>query len=343
MSLIALAFAAAFMGQEPTVPRDCRDDNGTDRCAEENRAAALTTLGMSSIEAEKAEGVEVYRILQVDGYGRLMPSIAYERRPGQAPQVVIYGAEGNRLAAPVSAREWEAVQGMARFADRALEPLPGAADPLANICLHAWLSTVEIANAAERGVPEGPVRRRTESACNGGLTTRFAFELPVLAIKHFPECDLLDPEDHRNDMTRIAQCIRLRGDRIAAAELMNQVGWRLTPDDHADTPQAWARQLRPNGRSRLDWAGERVADGANGNAVIRDLARRQAENPSLRAYISSFNATSSTRVETTGRVDMDGPDDSRLSAPFNQVWVWNSYGLNWALESWTVQPFAAVR
>lgn len=341
MSLIALAFVAALVGQDAVVPRDCRDDNGVDRCAEENRAAALNSLGMTSIEAEKAAGVEVYRILQVDGYGNLMPSIAYERRPGSAPQVVIYAAEGNRLAAPVSAPEWATVQRMARFADRALEPLPGSADPMVGLCLHAWLSTVEIANAAERGVPEGPVRRRTESACNGALTTRFAFELPVLAIKHFPECDALDPEDHRNEMTRLAQCARFKGDRLAAAALMNQVGWRFTPNRGSDMARAWAGLFGTNAETRLDWAGDRVAAsrGIAGNAVAAYLAQRQTENPSLGAYISSFNGLSSTRVETTGRLDMDGPADARLSAPFTQVWVWNAPGLNWTLESWTVQPF----
>ena len=345
VSLIALVFATALAGQDVAVPRECRDDNGVDRCDEENRAEALIRLGMASLEVEKAEGVEVYRTLQVDGYGRLMPSVAYERRPGQAPQVVIYGTDGDRLAAPVSADEWRRVQDMARFADREVAPAPrsDAAEDEVFICLHAWVSTVEIANAAERGVPEGPTRRRTESACDGALTTRFAFDIPALAIKHFPECDVLNPEDHRNDMTRLAQCLHFEGDRLAAAEVMNQIGWLLTPDGHEDTELEWARQLRPTARTRLIWAGESIGDGANVSTVSRDLARRQAEDPSLRAYISSFNAPSSTRVETTGSMERDGPEDSRLSAPFTQVWVWDPNGLSWTLESWTIQPFAPLR
>lgn len=342
MSLIALSVALALSGQTPDISRDCRDDNGTDRCAEENRAAALATLGMTSIEAEKAAGVEVYRILQVDGYGNLMPSISYERRPGAAPQVVIYAADGNRLTAPVSAPEWATIQGMARFADRTLEALPEEADPAASFCLHAWLSTVEIANAAERGVPQGPVRRRTESACNGALTTRFAFELPRLAIKHFPECDALNPQGHRNEMTRLDHCVRFKGDRLAAAELMNQVGWRFTPHDSPGDPVSWDRIFGINASVRLNWAGQTVVArrGGLGDEVAVFLAQRQTETPSLRAYIESFEGTSSTRVETAGRISMNGTGDTQFSAPFNQVWVWDDAGLNWTLESWTIQPFA---
>ena len=144
-------------------------------------------------------------------------------------------------------------------------------------------------------------------------------------------------------MTRLAQCLHFEGDRLAAAEVMNQIGWLLTPDGHEDTELEWARQLRPTARTRLIWAGESIGDGANVSTVSRDLARRQAEDPSLRAYISSFNAPSSTRVETTGSMERDGPEDSRLSAPFTQVWVWDPNGLSWTLESWTIQPFAPLR
>ena len=79
-----------------------------------------------------------------------------------------------------------------------------------------------------------------------------------------------------------------------------------------------------------------------GNAVAAYLAQRQTEDDSLRAYISGYNGTSSTRVETTGRIYRDGPDNTRLSAPFSQVWLWNSNGLNWTLDSWTIQPFTPI-
>lgn len=348
MSLIAFALAAAFATggstQDEDAARNCRDDNGVDRC--ERLAQDVLTLGMASLEAEKTAGAEVYRILQIDGYGRLMPGIAYERRVGAGPQVVVYAKDGVRMAAVVPLAEWEAVQGMARFADRELTP-PGRSNPdEISICFHAWLSTVEIVNAADRGQPDGPIRRRTESACNGGLTNRFAFDLAALAIKRFPDCDVLDPDDYRNDMTRLEQCARFRGDRLAVAQLVNQVGRSFMPEREDGSPLGWARRLQPRESSRIDWGGQ-VATGGDGarSPIAVFMARIQAENPSLRVYPSTFEGVSSTRVEVAGEAAMENPQDENglpLSAPFRQVWVWDVNGLTWALESWVVEPFAPL-
>lgn len=348
MSLIVFALAAvlaaAGQAQDGDATRNCRDDNGVDRCA--RLAEDVGTLGMASLEDEQAAGTEVYRITQINGAGRLMPGVAYERRVGAAPQVVVYATGGVRMAAAVPLAEWEAVQGMARFADRELKPLPGEADPLANICFHAWLSTVEIVNAANRGRPDGPIRRRTESSCGGALTSSFAFDLPTLAIKHFPDCDALNPNDYRNDITRLAQCVRFKGDRLAAALLVNQIGLRLVPEEAEGSPLAWARRLQPNSASRIDWNGQIVTGGGGARSPIAIfMARMQTENPSLRAYLSRFEAVSSTRVEVAGDASIEDPQNQNgppLSAPFRQVWTWDVNGLNWALESWVVEPFAPL-
>lgn len=349
MSLIAFALAtvlaAAVSPQNENAARNCRDDNGLDRCA--RLAQDVFTLGMASLEAEKTAGAEVYRILQIDGYARLMPGIAYERRVGAGPQVVVYARDGVRMAAAVPLSEWEAVQGMARVADRELVPPPERADSEEIIlCLHAWLSTVEIANAADRGRPDGPARRRTESACNGGLTNRFAFDLAALAIKRFPDCDVLDPDDYRNDMTRLEQCTRFKGDRLAVAQLVNQVERSFMPEREDGSPMGWARRLQPRESSSIDWGGQAVTGGGGARSPIAMfMARMQAENPGLRIYPSTFEGVSSTRVEVAGEVAMEDPQDENgppLSAPFRQVWVWDVNGLTWALENWVVEPFAPM-
>lgn len=349
MSLIAFALAAVLAASaqatDGDVARNCRDDNGVDRCA--RLAEDVRTLGMASLEDEQAAGTEVYRITQINGGGQLMPGVAYERRLGASPQVVVYATDGVRMAAAVPLAEWEAVQGMARFADRELKPLPGEADPLANICFHAWLSTVEIVNAANRGRPDGPIRRRMESACGGALTSRFAFDLPTLAIKHFPDCDALNPNDYRNDITRLAQCVRFKGDRLAAAQLVNQIGLRLVPEEAEGSPLAWARRLQPNSTTRIDWDGQVMTGGGGARSRIAIfMAGMQTENPSLRAYLSTFEGVSSTRVEVEGDASIEDPQNQNgppLSAPFRQVWIWDVNGLNWALESWVVEPFAPLR
>lgn len=345
MSLIALAAATLLAVWAPnpqeSLNRDCLDDNGVDRCA--RLAEDVRALGMSALEDEKNAGTEVYRIIQVDGYGRLMPAVAYERRVGSEPQVTVYGHDGARMTATVSPLEWRSVQNMALLADRQIVPLPEESG-IISLCLHAWLSTVEIANAADRGRPTGPIRRRTESACEGGLTSRFAFDLTAMAIKRFPACDILDPRAHGNAMTRLGLCVHIRGDRMAAAELLNQTGQWLEADDGDDLALAWARQLRPRNDAHLDWAGRQVAGGQGAGASIAAfMARVQADNPSLRAHLSSFNAVSSTRVEVSGAAMMDDPQDEvgpQLYAAFQQAWVWDSNSLVWTLESWVVEPFS---
>jgi hypothetical protein len=337
--ILAVLFSLAIAGQAPAIPRDCRDDNGTDRCQAENRAVVLQALGMRSAEDELAAGTEVYRALQIDGYGRTMAGVAFERAVGSSPRVVVYGEGGNRMSAPVALADWRAVQDEAALATRDLTP--EARDDEVILCLHGWVSTIEIANAAERGAPKPEVRRRTQSACDHGLASRFAFSLVARAIKAFPDCDALDPKEHRNDAARLKTCVAFRGDRLAAAELMNQTGQRAVPEDNADTALAWMRGWGGAGQVKLDWAGRRiVGDGFRANAVATFMIQQMVERPGLRGYIMTFNGVSSTRVETTGVMEAEGPNDSTLSAPFRQVWLWDSAGLTWKLDSWAVEPFA---
>lgn len=335
--LSALILSVVLSGQAaPVVDRDCRDDDGNDRCAVENRAQVLATLGMPSIEDELAAGTEVYRTLQVDGYGNDMAGVAFERRVGASPRVVVYGAGGQRMQAPVSIREWREIQRGAELADRQIvRPEP---DPELVICMHAWMSTVEIANAPDREA----VRRRTESACESGLTTRYAFDLVSRAIKAFPDCDSLDPDEHRNDAARLKTCVGFRGDRLAAAELMNQVGWRAVPEEGADVERTWLRAFGGNGSVRLDWAGEVVEGGRTfrDNPVALFMMRKTAELEGFRGYVNGYDAVSSTRIETTGRLEFDGADDVTHTAPFRQVWLWSNAVQTWQLDSWTVEPFA---
>lgn len=339
--LAALVISLTLAGQDAAaVNVRCRTADEVNRCDPANRAALVGALGMPSIEEELAAGAEVYRVTQIDGYGRIMPGISFERRPGASPQVVVHGHGGRRMSAILPLSDWQAVQSWGRFADRELVPLPKTSPDEISICLHAWSSTVEIANAEHRGVPDGKMRTRSESACDGGLTWRFANDAAALAMKRLGDCDALDPEDHRNDASRLQACLGFDGDRFAAAELMNQTGWILTPDN-PEASRAWAGVLGVNSATRLDWAGATItgARGVADNPVAVFLAARQAETPSLRAYITGFNGVSSTRVETTGSLEKDGIGDERLRAPFRQVWVWDSYALMWTLQSWTVEAF----
>jgi hypothetical protein len=340
MLAVAL-FAIVTLQQAPAVDRDCVNDQ-LDRCGSGQQDRVRAALAMAAIEAESAAGAEVYRAFFIDGYGRDMPGIAFERRHGAPPEVVVYGLEGVRMSAEVSTAIWLDVQNRARFATRELTPPPGEGDEPFNICLHPWVYTVEITNAAERGVPNPEIKRRTEDSCQGGLTARFANDLAALAIKKFPACDALDADEHRNDIARLEVCGRFRGDRLAAAELMNQIGWRVTPEEDAETPFAWSRSFGVNASTRLEWDGQVIQANRSlrNNAAAVFLAEQQRAHPDLRGYIRRFDGVSSTEVQTEGWFRRENEGGEYLSAPFRQVWVWDDAGLGWILQSWTVDAFA---
>lgn len=101
--LAALIVATVLGSQSASMPgRNCTDDNGRDVCAAEAQARRLERLGVTPAEVEAAGGVESYRAFFVDGYGRDMPALAFERRAGNGPVSVVYGFEGARMEAPVS-------------------------------------------------------------------------------------------------------------------------------------------------------------------------------------------------------------------------------------------------
>jgi|GEM_PF-653512 len=354
--LVVSLFAALALQQTPApaaAERACRDDNGVDRCEAGNRAATLALLGAPAIEAQAAEGAEVYRVIQINGAGREEPIIAFERRPGSSPEVVVYARNGRTLRAGVPQTVWQDIQRDGRIADRDLGPAPGTDAPWAGICMHAWVYTVELANLkdAERELAgdREPVRRRTMSACGDNLTARFAQTLATEAIRLLPDCQVLDPDKHRNDTTRLAVCASMQGDRMAAAELMNQIGWgQIEP--RADLPpvRAWAAWMGGGWATRFRWGAEAEVRNEGGRSrypAAQRLVELTAADPELRGYLSQFNGVTSTRVEVTGAFTTEsGPDDAKVysRAPFTQVWGWQQGQQQWVLEEWTVEPVAVI-
>lgn len=344
--LIAL-LGAALIGVQSAPPSDrtCLDDNNRDICAPAMRAELLAALGMATAEADAEAGVESYRVFFVDGYGRDLPAFVFERRPGSGPMSVVYGRGGARLEAPVSPAMWDEVVAHAEFADRELIQPANAQDAMAGLCLHAWSSTIEMTNSPVTRWRSEPVRRRTENACNGALTTRFAFFLAEQTLKAQPHCQGLDLDRQRNVVTLVASCMALKGDRVAAASLFDQIsdgGPRRGAD--LTNPFVWQNYLGTNGSPRLDWAGE-VVVGQQGRdrKVAEFIVARLQQHPSLRFYPSTYDATDPRRVVVTGKVhyseEAEGGEERWFEADFNQAWVWDPNLNGWMVSDWTVQPF----
>lgn len=344
----SICFAAALMQASPALPpENCRDDNHADRCAPADRARIVAKLGMASAEAEAKAGVEAYRAFFVDGYGRDRPAIVFERRPGEPPKVVVY-AQGRKLEAPASLTAWNRVKSDARLADRALTPLPapkpGAETPL-NICLHGWVSSVEIVNAPAREGDPDTVRTRTESACTPGLTTQFTFELATLAVQQFPACEALSETKHRNDIERLAACTMLYGDTLAAAGFINQNGGRLNLRTDLAPATAWKSWIGTNATAELDWDGQIAKDDLHRANNVGKFLATQSATARIDLYSDRIEGLEGRTVKVTGRIYRTTRVEPqvRTSAPSQQTWVWDR-GLNeWMLKSWTVGAFSAEK
>lgn len=336
---VLIGVAALILAQDPVVSRDCFDDNGVDRCASDGQAATRALLGVASIEDEATSGAEVYRAFYVDGYGREMPAIAFERRPGASPVVTVYGFNGQTLSGPVSMATWNRVRAESRFADRQLEELPSVSG-FPPMCLHSWVSTVEMSNSTPERFRLAPVRRRTEDACSDGLTVRFAFRLAEIAVETIAPCDQLEATRYRSYVNILAACMALRGDRFTAAELRNarsEVGPRrgLDPTD----PGAWRAALGTNGSPVLNWAGVEVrTERGRDNRVAEFIVARLAELDELRFEQRMFEGLDARRGLVTG-VASYGDGEGRREAPYRQLWVWDPGLSEWMLSEWTVEPF----
>lgn len=346
---IALLGAALIIGQEPRVwDRTCMDDNARDVCAAGMRAELLGRLGMVSVENEAEAGVESYRAFFVDGYGQDMPAMAFERRPGSGPTSVVYGFGGAKLETPISAATWAEIVSQSAFADRQLvepEQESGTAPPA--LCLHAWNVAIEMANSPVSRSRTEPVRRRFESACNGALTTRYAFFLAEQTLKAQPHCQALSADMQRNSITALATCLSLRGDRIAAGQVFDAKNyggprWGLDVSD-AGTWRAW---LGTTGSPRLNWNGEvRVTDRGRNNIVAEFIVAKLREWPSLKFNPARYEGLSSKQVRVTGIAEYgvdEGSGGYRMRADYAQIWVWDPNLSDWMVSDWTVGAFARV-
>jgi len=342
--LIAMLMSLMLGGQTGTAssagePCDDLDDLPWDRFGD--HACVLARRGMKSAEQEAGEGVEAYRAFFIDGYGRSMPTLAFERRPGQPPLAVIYFSPGKRLTAPVPADVWADIRRHGLYADRELVPIESD-QPF--LCLHPWVSSVEIVNAPQRGLEPEPVRRRQSVGCKADLTHQFSWSLARAAMPLFPACDRLDSEFYRNEVSRFEACGTMTGDVIAAADVMNAIGHRNFDFDVVDDGRvSWIWWLGSSRTARLQWGDEPAIYGIADIGTF--LEEKDAQLEALWGYVGTVQGDDAKTARVTGSItyQQDTPSH-RLSfeATYTQVWGLSPYSGQWELESWIVEPFQSV-
>lgn len=323
--------------------QSCRDDNGLDRCADEQQRRARALFGVRSIEEHQAAGDQVRRVFYVDGYGRDLILIAFVRAPGRDPTLWVHfrPMEGQPRAepmqAPVTQAAWDEVVNRSENFDRSYAPRPGDTDP----CVHAWVFTIESVGR-RRGRLPAEVRRKTESACENGPGSAYAREVQRIALSLMPHCAALDPRNHRNPASMLDACRILHGDRLAAAEVLNRAEAFQSVSGPRDEPRLAAVFGH---EPRIDWNGNRY-QGSGGGAATFWAGRLAQASGWTNFYFHSVDAESADRARLTGvlRRSADTPrgrSTGSETARVELVWVRDFNG-DMQVESATVGPWQAA-
>jgi hypothetical protein len=322
----------------------CVEDLEGDRCVARKAARLREIYGVQPIEVHQANADQMRRAYFVDGYGRDTVAITFVRTPGREPTAWVHfprergKAAAEPLQAAVSKAVWEHVLERSRLFDRKLVPLPDVLeDGSVMLCLHPWNYMVEAVDPPEpnTSAKDRPARRKIGNACHDELVQDYAKELERTAIPLFPACAALEPAQHRNDASRLAACGMLRGDKLAAAEVLNSAGEFREPRDPEDAP-ALAR-LFSNGAS-ISWEGAAMRAPDPGKAWLAGLKSSRAHY----FYAERVDGLSSRRVRLLGKLvrRRQGINDGSLErAPVEQNWVYIADGY-YQLESVKVGSFA---
>jgi hypothetical protein len=323
-----LALLALALWAQPAAAQewDCLDEAAVDRCDPAQQGRVRAMYGVATIEAHRDAGDQVRRVFYVDGSGNDVLAIVFIRAPGRDPELRVHfrreqGEPGPAaMVALVPAGQWSALIERSAHFDRAMVPRPVPTDE-ETICTHGWVYTVEASDPAPSASPSGSVRRRTESACHDGLAAAYAVEIYRAALALLPYCGQLDSRQHRNPAMQIEACRALRGDRLAAAMVMN----RVEPLGWIDRSVELAR-IAPlfHHSASVDWDGERnSADQLDGAARLYLARSIEGNRPRLR--IDSVDGERSDRVRLRGALvrnvaQGEGEEERQERAPVELVW-----------------------
>lgn len=245
---VLLLIAANPAAQKPVAPK-CTDDRGAERCTAAARAKQRAIYRAPPIAQLGANGSEAIRVFYVDGYGRDVGMLVL-RKPNGADPLFEFATpvRSQTLAARTDAATWMRILEAGSGFDN--QPTPETRDPEEiEICLHQWMVTVEAIDSS------GKVRLITQASCDRGFAIDYAFELAKAAIPALPICASLNSKYSRNEVTLLAACAWLEGDKSAAAQVYNQ----LIPENQITEEMALKALLSDD--AVASWRGQRTLRG----------------------------------------------------------------------------------
>jgi len=341
-----LLAAGSLASAQPGARSDCRDDQLVDRCAEDQQSRVRALFGVGSIEEHRSAGDQVRRVFYVDGYGRDLVAISFVRARGRDPVVWVHypRQEGQPrpepLQAPVPQAVWDDIFRRSRNFDRSFAPRPDDDPSVIRMCIHPWVYTIEGTDPAIGNQP-GTSRRKTESACEGGPGAFYAHEVERAALSLLPHCAALDRSQHRREASMLDACRMLRGDRLAAAEVLNLAG----AFGRASTPEeAGLIYGRFGYRAIVDWNG---SSNEGPGSALGFWIRKRVEEGRASFFVQSVDGESADRVRLLAMLSRsievpEGQERRYESARVEQIWV-RGQGVDFTIESATVGPWEPAR
>lgn len=317
-----VAFTASAASAQDSGRQPCRHhDESIDRCdpAQAGRVAELH--GWPRIEQHLAAGDQVRRMFIADDRDEEVLAISFVRTAAQSPTVEVRVAPRESepwrepLTATVEQTAWNEIIDRSRLFHRRLSPEPNPSG-LITVCPHAWYYTVESVDPVVRNQTESHLRRQGEDSCGDGLTESYALELARTAASVLAPCAALSADPHGGYFDRVLlDCARFTGDRIAAAEAMNE--------HHGPRREYQLGVIRGSMASSVavDWNGERVTGRRRVSQLWDD---RISEDHNVSFRVVRVHGEISGRVRLEGILTVSRWQGEELhieEAPVEQIWV----------------------
>ena len=246
--------------------RACMDDFGRDLCDAGIWTQIVARFGLDDAELAQRQGLRGVRVFTIDGYSDDMPAVLVlastfdrygkpknaelevRRQPSRdesiaGPAILKSTARSNLYERAVDLQQLVTTSPERQSDEDEFETTRAGAEDerrVATICLHAWVTVTE--SLTDKGVT-----RRVRNACGSDPVFNASYEMSARALRRFPHCKRLDPENYRNESKQLERCFSLDGaDKVAAAEVTTifdtsindvaELGRYLAPDVRLTTP-----------------------------------------------------------------------------------------------------------
>lgn len=256
----------------------CKDEHVRRLCDKKLWANAVAVFGLEPAELAQRKGIRGVRVFTFDAFSNDMPVVSIltsgfdaEGEPENAElEVRRQHFRDESKAGPRTLRRdaWPNLyeraadlQELVRASsekdpetDRTAQSPSDDGRQVVVLCADPWGTVVE--SLTDQGVT-----RRIRQGCVDDALADASWEMSAQALRGFPYCNHLDPENYRNEATQLQRCFSLQGtDKIAAAEVTNlfdasidvvaDLGPYLAPDVHL----TWVDHVRVSGAAAVSSA-----------------------------------------------------------------------------------------